>query len=246
MSARRRAALDDRRDRPEFRHFEAHLMKVVNQLVQQGYVEAIRGKGGGIRLGRTPGDIGCWSGGARDRRGSGRDGCLDGTGFCRIEGCCVLRPRCARRRSRFWGRSTATRSRIYWCRVRGSPTASALRRDPARGMSRGELVMHDVAVARALHVLAVVIWVGGITMVTTIVLPAVRRGDLGADRLAAFQAIERRFVWQVRTAVIRRRREWLLHGLVQARSLGPVPLGRISGGCTRWFSCGHCSRSACS
>lgn len=62
--------------------------------------------------------------------------------------------------------------------------------------------MHDVAVARALHVLAVVIWVGGITMVTTIVLPAVRRGDLGADRLAAFQAIERRFVWQVRTAVI--------------------------------------------
>jgi uncharacterized membrane protein len=39
-------------------------------------------------------------------------------------------------------------------------------------------------------------------MVTTVVLPAVRRGDLGADRLKAFQAIEHRFVWQARTAVI--------------------------------------------
>ena len=49
--------------------------------------------------------------------------------------------------------------------------------------------MDDVAVARALHVLAVVIWIGGVAMVTTVVLPAVRGGELGADRLAAFQAI---------------------------------------------------------
>ena len=62
--------------------------------------------------------------------------------------------------------------------------------------------MDDVALARALHVLAMVIWIGGVAMATTIALPAVRRGDLGADRLRAFQAIERRFVWQARTAVI--------------------------------------------
>lgn len=62
--------------------------------------------------------------------------------------------------------------------------------------------MDDVAVARALHVLAVVIWIGGVAMVTTVVLPAVRGGDLGADRLAAFQAIERRFIWQARAAII--------------------------------------------
>jgi len=62
--------------------------------------------------------------------------------------------------------------------------------------------MDDVVLARALHVLAVVIWIGGVSMATTVVLPAVRSGHLGADRLRAFQAIERRFVWQARTAII--------------------------------------------
>lgn len=62
--------------------------------------------------------------------------------------------------------------------------------------------MDDVIIARALHVLAIVVWIGGVMMATTVVLPAVRRGDLGADRLKAFQAIEHRFVWQARTAVI--------------------------------------------
>ncbi len=62
--------------------------------------------------------------------------------------------------------------------------------------------MHDIILARALHVLGVVIWIGGVTMATTVALPAVRRGDLGRNWLAAFQAIERRFVWQARTAVI--------------------------------------------
>jgi uncharacterized membrane protein len=62
--------------------------------------------------------------------------------------------------------------------------------------------MDVVIIARALHVVAVVIWVGGVAMVTTIALPAVRRGDLGADRLKAFQALEHRFAWQARVAVI--------------------------------------------
>jgi uncharacterized membrane protein len=62
--------------------------------------------------------------------------------------------------------------------------------------------MDDLALARALHVLAVVIWIGGLAMVTTVALPALRRGDLGDNRLSAFQAIEHRFVWQARSAVI--------------------------------------------
>jgi len=62
--------------------------------------------------------------------------------------------------------------------------------------------MNDVITARALHVLAVVIWIGGVSMATTVVLPALRRGDLGPNWLQAFQAIERRFVWQARTAIL--------------------------------------------
>lgn len=62
--------------------------------------------------------------------------------------------------------------------------------------------MTDLFLARALHVLGVVIWIGGVPMVTLVVLPAVQRGDLGADRYSGFHAIERRFVWIARAAVL--------------------------------------------
>jgi uncharacterized membrane protein len=62
--------------------------------------------------------------------------------------------------------------------------------------------MDDVAIARALHVLAVVIWIGGVAMVTMVVLPAVRRGDNGWNRLQVFEAIERRFAWHARSATV--------------------------------------------
>ena len=62
--------------------------------------------------------------------------------------------------------------------------------------------MNDVIFARALHVLGVVIWIGGVAMATMVVLPAVRSGDLGPDRMKGFHAIEQRFVWIARTAVL--------------------------------------------
>lgn len=62
--------------------------------------------------------------------------------------------------------------------------------------------MEGLAIARALHVLGVVIWIGGVSMVTTVGLPAIRRRKLGEDLREPFQAIEGRFVWQARGAVI--------------------------------------------
>jgi len=62
--------------------------------------------------------------------------------------------------------------------------------------------MDNFAIARSLHVLAVVIWIGGVAMVTMVVLPAIRRGDLGPNRLQEFEAIERRFVWHARVAML--------------------------------------------
>lgn len=62
--------------------------------------------------------------------------------------------------------------------------------------------MNDIAIARAIHVLAVVIWIGGVAMVTTVVLPLIRRTRAPREQLALFEAVERRFIWQARIAVL--------------------------------------------
>ena len=58
--------------------------------------------------------------------------------------------------------------------------------------------MDRVTLARALHVLGVVLWIGGVAFVTTVLLPAVRRLTSTEDRVAFFEAIEGRFAWQAR------------------------------------------------
>lgn len=68
-----------------------HLMKVVNDLSQKGYLDTVRGRNGGIRLMRKPRDINV---GQVVRDTEDRldvIGCLHHTGYCRIERVCVLR-----------------------------------------------------------------------------------------------------------------------------------------------------------
>jgi uncharacterized membrane protein len=56
--------------------------------------------------------------------------------------------------------------------------------------------MDDITIARTLHVLAVVMWIGGVAFVTTIVMPFIRHSSPPAERLGAFHRIEGRFAPQ--------------------------------------------------
>jgi uncharacterized membrane protein len=58
--------------------------------------------------------------------------------------------------------------------------------------------MDDVTVARALHVVSIVLWIGGVGFVTTVLLPSVRRLKAPHERIGFFDAVERRFAWQAR------------------------------------------------
>ena len=58
--------------------------------------------------------------------------------------------------------------------------------------------MIDLAIARALHVLAIVVWIGGVAMVTMVVLPAARR----ARDPATFERVERLFAAQTRWTLL--------------------------------------------
>ena len=70
---------------------KTHLMKIVSKLGQQGYLETVRGKGGGLRLARPPEEIGVGTLVRETEEELAVIGCLAETGFCRIERCCVLR-----------------------------------------------------------------------------------------------------------------------------------------------------------
>ena len=58
--------------------------------------------------------------------------------------------------------------------------------------------MDDLTLARVLHVVAVVFWIGGVGFVTTVLMPAIRRSEPPTRRLAAFHRFEAGFAWQAR------------------------------------------------
>ncbi|HEX3882456.1 MAG TPA: Rrf2 family transcriptional regulator [Stellaceae bacterium] len=68
-----------------------HLMKVVHDLGQKGYLDTVRGRNGGIRLMRPPHEINIGQV-VRDTEDElDIVGCLQSIGYCRIEDACVLR-----------------------------------------------------------------------------------------------------------------------------------------------------------
>lgn len=58
--------------------------------------------------------------------------------------------------------------------------------------------MINYEILKALHILGVVFWIGGVLFVTFILLPAIRRIDGTVNQYEFFEKIERKFAWQAR------------------------------------------------
>jgi Rrf2 family transcriptional regulator, nitric oxide-sensitive transcriptional repressor len=68
-----------------------HLMKVVSDLSQKGYLDTVRGRNGGIRLRRPPHEINVGQVVRDTEDNLAVIGCLGQRGYCLIERACVLR-----------------------------------------------------------------------------------------------------------------------------------------------------------
>lgn len=62
--------------------------------------------------------------------------------------------------------------------------------------------MDDFILARAVHVTAVLLWIGGVAFVTLALMPVIRADQPPAARMMAFHTIERRFSMQAKLWVL--------------------------------------------
>jgi uncharacterized membrane protein len=62
--------------------------------------------------------------------------------------------------------------------------------------------MEGAIVARVLHVLGVVLWIGGVAFVTAVLLPAVKRMREPAERVELFEKVEAGFARQARVTTL--------------------------------------------
>ena len=62
--------------------------------------------------------------------------------------------------------------------------------------------MEAVAFARIVHVLGVVLWIGGVWFTTTVMIPSVLTNKCDEGSMKLFEQMEARFSWQARVAVL--------------------------------------------
>ncbi len=63
-------------------------------------------------------------------------------------------------------------------------------------------VTDQLALARIVHVVGVVLWIGGVAFVTTVLLGSLRRNHGGEERLLLFERLEGRFAFQARIVTL--------------------------------------------
>ena len=62
--------------------------------------------------------------------------------------------------------------------------------------------MTSFIAARAIHVLSVVLWIGGVAFVTTVLIPAIRRMPSDDRRIELFELLESKFGLQARVTTV--------------------------------------------
>jgi uncharacterized membrane protein len=68
-------------------------------------------------------------------------------------------------------------------------------------LQRNWAPMDDFLIARIIHVVAVLFWIGGVGFVTLVVMPSIREEFPPEERLIIFQRVEQRFASQARVWV---------------------------------------------
>lgn len=56
--------------------------------------------------------------------------------------------------------------------------------------------------ARSLHIIGVVLWIGGVAFVTTVLIPSLKRISVSENRLALFERLENKFSFQAKIATL--------------------------------------------
>lgn len=56
--------------------------------------------------------------------------------------------------------------------------------------------------ARIVHILAVVMWIGGVAFVTTVLIPSLKDLESGQDRMQLFERLEGRFAFQAKLTTL--------------------------------------------
>ena len=62
--------------------------------------------------------------------------------------------------------------------------------------------MEIFTLARVIHVIAVILWIGGVAMVTTVIIPAVKKLKSKNDQIKTFEQIEGRFALQAKITTL--------------------------------------------
>ncbi|MBD0780065.1 hypothetical protein HPE56_19875 [Maribacter sp. ANRC-HE7] len=62
--------------------------------------------------------------------------------------------------------------------------------------------MEHFTLARVIHIIAVVLWIGGVSMVTTVIIPAIKKMKSKEDRIKTFEQIEGRFALQAKITTL--------------------------------------------